>query len=74
MIKTPFANYKRAHLERLVHEAFEHIEREANRLENEATQWVENEATQWGTTSGLPMDQFDFQVLMAAKHYLETTK
>jgi hypothetical protein len=47
MIKTPFANYKRAHLERLVHEAFEHIEREANRLENEATQWVENEATQW---------------------------
>lgn len=66
MIRTPFANYNRAHLERLVHEGFERIEYQADIMMKSATHW--------GTPSGLPMDPFDFQVLMAAKHYLETTK
>lgn len=65
MITPPFANYHRAKLERLVREGFERIERYAAEMAN---------AGAWGRPSGLPMDPFEFQVLMAADAYLRATK
>lgn len=64
-IEPPFANYHRAKLERLVVEGFKQIELQAHDM---------NKATSWGTPSGLPMDSYDFQVLVAADFYLRMTK
>ena len=64
-ILPPFANYNRAHLERLVQEWFEYIEVKAHSV---------NSPYSWGAPSGYPIDPFHFQVLMAADYYLRTTE
>ena len=61
----PFANYPRAKLERLVHEGFEQIEREAHDLA---------QRSQFFPPERAPISHFDFQVLVAADFFLRTTK
>jgi hypothetical protein len=65
MIRPPFANYPYLTLQRLVMEGFEEIER------NAAAEW---DAGNWGSHGNVPMNLFDFQTLMAAMYYLQTTK
>lgn len=64
LIAPPFANYHRAELERLVRIQFEGLERRAAELAKGAG---------LGGPGGLPMDAYEFQVLVAAEYYLRTT-
>jgi hypothetical protein len=63
MITPPFANYELAHLERLIQETYERIERVAyKQMKNHQY---------WGYPTNPPISHFEFQVLLAAEKYVK---